>query len=80
MALFQTIGDAVSRKESGCFGKPRRPVDPKSEVVTKRKANPEMRKEITNFVLEVFIYCELYCFFLFLKLHFLDVHQSLKGR
>src|SRR3989344_8992001 len=62
--FFQTIGDAVPRKESGCLGKPLGPVDPKSEVVIKRKANPEMMKRITNFVLEMFIYCELYHLFL----------------
>ena len=55
-AFFQAIGDAVPRKESGCLGKPRGPVDPTSEVVIKRKANPEMMKRITNFVLEIFIY------------------------
>jgi|GEM_PF-7047080 len=58
MAFFQAIGDAVPRKESGCLGKPRGPVDPKSEVVIKRKANPEMMKRITNFVLEMFILIE----------------------
>ncbi len=54
--FFQTIGDAVPRKESGCFGKPRGPVDPKSEVLIKRKENPEMMKRITNFVLEIFMF------------------------
>lgn len=63
--LFQAIGDAVPRKESGCLGKPRRPVDPKREVVINIKASPEMMKKITNFVLEMFIYCELYHFFYF---------------
>ena len=53
--FFQAIGDAVPRKESGCLGNPLGPVDPKSEVVIKRKANPEMTKSITNFVLEIFI-------------------------
>ena len=56
--FFQAVGDAVPRKESGCLGKPRGPVDPKSEVVTKRKTNPEMRKKITNFVLEMSILIE----------------------
>src|SRR3990167_5769444 len=62
--LFQAIGDAVPRKESGCLGKPRGPVDPKNEVVIKRNANPERIKRITNFILEMFIYSELYRFFL----------------
>jgi hypothetical protein len=53
--FFQAIGDAVPRKESGCLGKPRGPVDPKSEVVIKRKVKPEMMKSITNFFLEMFI-------------------------
>ena len=57
--FFQAIGDAVPRKESGCLGKPRGPVDPKSVVVIKRKANPEMMKRITNFFLEIFMYSEL---------------------
>ena len=55
--FFQTIGDAVPRKESGCLGKPRGPVDPKSEVVINIKANPEMIKRLTNFFLEMFMYC-----------------------
>ena len=54
--LFQAIGDAVPRKESGYLGKPRGPVDPKSEVIIERKANPEMMKVIMNFVLDIFIY------------------------
>ena len=53
--FFQAIGDAVPKKESGCLGKPRGPVDPKSVVVINIKANPETRKRITNFVLEIFI-------------------------
>jgi len=57
-ACFHGSGDAVPRKESGCFGKPRGPVDPKSEVAIKRKTNPEMRKEMTNFILELFIVIE----------------------
>src|SRR3990167_4159098 len=65
--FFQCLGDAVRRKESGCLGKPRGPVDPKSVVVINIKANPEMRKRVTNFVLEIFIYCKLFRFFLFLK-------------
>ena len=62
--FFQTIGDAVPRKESGCLGKPLGPVDPKSVVVINIKTNPEMRKRITNFFLEIFIYSGLYLFFL----------------
>ena len=53
--LFQVIGDSSNSKESGGLGKPRGPVDPKREVVVKRKANPEMMKRITNFFLEIFI-------------------------
>jgi len=55
--LFQTIGESppVLRTESGGWGKPRKPVDPKSEVVIQRKTNPEIRKRITNFFLEIFI-------------------------
>jgi len=59
MALFHGSSDAVRRNESGCLGKPRGPVDPKSEVVINIKANPEMRNNITNFFLEIFIYCGL---------------------
>ena len=55
-AFFHGSGDAVPRKESGCLGKPRGPVEPKSEVVIERKANPKIMKRITNFVLEIFIY------------------------
>lgn len=52
---FQAVGDSepVRSKESGGFGKPRGPVDPKREVVTNRKTNPLMMKRITNFVLEM---------------------------
>ena len=52
--LFQAMGDAVPRKESGCFGKPRGPVDPKSEVLINIKTNAEITKRITNFFLEIF--------------------------
>ena len=57
-ALFQAIGESppVLRTESGGLGKPRGPVDPKSEEVIKRKANPETMKRKTNFVLEMFIF------------------------
>lgn len=55
MVFFQVVGDAVPRKESGYLGNPRGPVDPKSDVVIKRKTNPEMIKKITNFFLEMFI-------------------------
>lgn len=56
--LFHAIGDSdpVLRIGSGGLGNPRGPVDPKSEVVIKRKANPEMMKRITNFLLGIFIY------------------------
>ena len=59
-ALFQAIGESlpVVRMGSGGLGNPRTPVVPKSEVVIKRKANPEMMKRITNFVLEIFIYSD----------------------
>jgi len=57
--FFQAVGDAVPRKESGCLGNPRGPVDPKSVVVINIKANPEMMKRITNFFLEIFIYLHL---------------------
>lgn len=53
--FFQAMGDSSSSKESGGLGKPRGPVVPKSEVVIKRKANPEMMKRITNLFLEMFI-------------------------
>ena len=56
--FFHATGDAVPKKESGCFGKLRGPVDPRSEVVINIKANPEMRNRITNFVLEMFIWIE----------------------
>ena len=70
--FFQAIGDAVPRKESGCLGNPRGPVDPKSEVVIKRKANPETMKKITNFFLEMFICPNYTTFFFFRKLRGLD--------
>lgn len=56
-ALFQTKGDSdpVRRRVSGDLGKPRGPVVPNSEVVTKRKVNPKTRKKKTNFFLEMFI-------------------------
>ena len=57
--FFHAIGDAVRRKESGCLGKPRGPVDPNSEVVIKRKTNPEMMKKKTNFFLVMFIPLEI---------------------
>lgn len=53
--LFQAIFESIPSKESGGLGKPRGPVDPKSEVVIKRNANPETMKRIMNFVLEIFI-------------------------
>ncbi len=57
--LFHAIGDAVPRKESGCLGKPLGPVVPKSVVVIKRKANPEIMKRTTNFFLEMFMRYQL---------------------
>lgn len=53
--LFQATGESINRRESGGLGNPRGPVDPKSEVVIKRKANPEIMKRITNFFLGIFI-------------------------
>lgn len=60
-ARFQTTGDSdpVRRRESGALGKPRGPVDPKSEVVTKRKMNPKTRKRMINFVLDMSIVIRL---------------------
>lgn len=57
--FFHGFSDAVPRKESGCFGNPLGPVEPKIEVVINIKANPEMRKRITNFFFEIFIF---FCF------------------
>lgn len=56
--LFQAIGDPIPRKDStfGVGGKTWGPDDPKNVLVIKRKANPKMRKRITNFLLEIFIY------------------------
>lgn len=53
--LFQAIGESlpVIRTESGDRGNPRGPVDPKSEVVMDRKANPETMKRTTNFLPEI---------------------------
>ena len=55
--LFQATGESlpVLSIESGGCGKPLGPIVPKREVVIKRKANPEIMKRITNFVLEIFI-------------------------
>lgn len=55
--LFQATGESepVLRIESGYLGKPRGPVDPKSEVVIKLKASPKTMKRITNFFLEMFM-------------------------
>lgn len=52
---FQAIGESIPSKESGGLGKPLGPVDPKSVVVIKRKANPQTRKIMTNFFLEISI-------------------------
>ncbi len=65
--FFQAIGDAVPRKVSGGLGKPRGPVDPKSEVVINIKASPKTIKRPMNFFLEIFIYLKLYNFFYFSK-------------
>ena len=54
--LFQAIGESVRSIESGCLGKPRGPVPPKSEVVINIKANPEIIKRAINFFLEIFIF------------------------
>lgn len=55
--FFQAVGESppVLRTESGGLGNPRGPVVPKREVVTKRKANPQMMKRIINFFLEICI-------------------------
>lgn len=57
-ALFHATGESlpVLRIESGGFGKPRGPVDPKREVEIKRKANPKIKNKITNLVLEIAMY------------------------
>ena len=57
MAFFQATSESlpVLRIESGGLGNPLGPVVPKSEVVIKRKANPEIMKRITNFFLEMLI-------------------------
>ena len=55
--LFQATPESlpVLRTESGGLGNPRGPVVPKSVVLIKRKANPQMRKSRTNFFLEILI-------------------------
>lgn len=53
--LFQATLDSSPNKESGGLGNPLGPVVPKSEVVTKRKTNPEIINRMTNFVFEIFI-------------------------
>ena len=70
-AFFQAIGESppVLRIGSGGLGNPRGPVVPKSVVVMKRKANPQMRKRITNFFLEIFIYYDLCHIFLLALYH-----------
>lgn len=52
---FQETGESSPRIESGYCGKPPSPVDPKRDVVTKRKTNPETIKRVTNFFLEIVI-------------------------
>ena len=63
-ALFHAIGESVPKKDFSFQGKTRASV-PKSAFEINIKANAEMRKKITNFVLEMFIHSELYRFFLF---------------
>jgi hypothetical protein len=53
VVCFQAISDAVSRSVSGCFGKPRGPVEPRSDVVMKRKVNPEIIKRMMNFFRDI---------------------------
>lgn len=52
---FQTLGESypVLTIASGGFGKPRRPVEPKREVVIKRKTNEPIIKKATNFLLDI---------------------------
>ena len=52
-ALFQAIGESVPRKDFSCQGKTRAS-DPKTALEINIKANAEMRKNITNFVFEMF--------------------------
>jgi hypothetical protein len=52
--LFHPISDSVPRKDSPLSGMSRT-TDPKITLEIKRKANPDMRKRKTNFVLEIFI-------------------------
>lgn len=53
--LFHAMGESSPKRESGGCGKPPNPPDPKSEVVIKRKTNPQIMKRTTNFFLEIFI-------------------------
>lgn len=55
--LFHSIGESspVLRIESGDLGNPLGPVDPRSDVVTKRKVNPKIQKKRMNFVFEICI-------------------------
>ena len=52
---FQATGESSPSKESGCFGNPRTPVDPKIEVVTNRNTNPKIMKRMMNCDREIFI-------------------------
>ena len=52
--LFQAVGDSSSNKESGGLGNPLGPVVPKSEVLIKRKTNPQIMNRVTNFVFEIY--------------------------
>ena len=56
-ALFQTIGESVPKKDLSFQGKTRAS-DPKSAFEINIKANAEIRKKITNFVLEMFMLIE----------------------
>ena len=52
--LFQAIGESVPKKDFSFQGKTRAS-NPKSALEINIKANAEMRRKITNFVLEMFI-------------------------
>jgi hypothetical protein len=42
--FFHATGVSIRRSESGCFGNPRGPVVPRSEVVMKRNTKPKRMK------------------------------------
>jgi hypothetical protein len=52
---FQATDESNPRRESGGWGNPCTPVDPKIEVVTNRNTNPKIMKRMTNCVREIFI-------------------------